>query len=94
MSTKEQIIWEIERNCPDAVLLDSDLYNKIDVIETAQNSYLPLKHFSKSQSYCSAKCTEPQSQDPYVRCMVLANKVFFPSMILPRMTKVAIPGRI
>jgi hypothetical protein len=31
---------------------------------------------------------------PYVRCMVLANKVFFPSMILPRMTKAAIPGRI
>jgi hypothetical protein len=31
---------------------------------------------------------------PYVRCMVLANKVFFPSMILPMMTKVAIPGRI
>jgi hypothetical protein len=26
MSAKEQIIWEIERNCPDAVLLDPDLY--------------------------------------------------------------------
>jgi hypothetical protein len=36
-SAKEQIIWEIERNCPDAVLLDPDLYKKIDVIETAQN---------------------------------------------------------
>ncbi len=31
---------------------------------------------------------------PYVRCVVLANKVFPPSMIVPRMTKVAIPGRI
>jgi two-component SAPR family response regulator len=37
MSAKEQIILEIERNCPDIVLLNSDLYNKIDVIETAQN---------------------------------------------------------
>ena len=37
MSAKEQIIWEIERNCPDVVLLDPDLYKKIDVIETAQN---------------------------------------------------------
>jgi len=37
MSAKEQIIWEIERNCPDVVLLNSDLYNKIDVLETAQN---------------------------------------------------------
>jgi len=36
MSAKEQIIWEIERKCPDVVLLDPDLYNKIDVIETAQ----------------------------------------------------------
>ena len=34
---KEQIILEIERNYPDIVLLNSDLYNKIDVIETAQN---------------------------------------------------------
>ena len=37
MSAKEQIILEIERNCPDIILLNSDLYNKIDVIETAQN---------------------------------------------------------
>jgi two-component SAPR family response regulator len=37
MSAKEQIILEIERNYPDIVLLNSDLYNKIDVIETAQN---------------------------------------------------------
>ena len=35
-SAKEQILSEIERNCPDVVLLDPDLYNKIDVIETAQ----------------------------------------------------------
>jgi hypothetical protein len=34
---KEQIILEIERNYPDIVLLDPDLYNKIDVIKTAQN---------------------------------------------------------
>ena len=33
---REQILSEIERNCPDVVLLDPDLYNKIDVIETAQ----------------------------------------------------------
>ena len=37
MSAKEQILSEIKRNCPDVVLLDPDLYNKIDVIETAQN---------------------------------------------------------
>jgi two-component SAPR family response regulator len=36
MSAKEQILSEIERNCPDVVLLDPDLYNKIDVIETAK----------------------------------------------------------
>ncbi len=36
MSAKEQILSEIKRNCPDVVLLDPDLYNKIDVIETAQ----------------------------------------------------------
>ena len=35
-SAKEKILSEIERNCPDVVLLDPDLYNKIDVIETAQ----------------------------------------------------------
>ena len=34
---QEQILSEIERNCPDVVILDPDLYNKIDVIETAQN---------------------------------------------------------
>jgi chemotaxis response regulator CheB len=33
---QEQILSEIERNCPDVVILDPDLYNKIDVIETAQ----------------------------------------------------------
>ena len=36
ISAKEQIISEIERNCPDIVLLDPDLYTKIDVIETAK----------------------------------------------------------
>jgi hypothetical protein len=36
ISAKEQIFSEIERNCPDVVLLDPDLYTKIDVIETAK----------------------------------------------------------
>jgi two-component SAPR family response regulator len=36
ISAKEQILSEIERHCPDVVLLDPDLYTKIDVIETAK----------------------------------------------------------
>ncbi len=36
MSSKKQILSEIERNCPDIVLLDPDLYTTIDVIETAK----------------------------------------------------------
>ncbi len=36
MSSKEQILSEIERNCPDIVLLDPDLYTKIDGIETSR----------------------------------------------------------
>jgi len=36
VSAKEQIFSEIERNCPDIVLLDPDLFTKIDVIDTAK----------------------------------------------------------
>jgi two-component SAPR family response regulator len=36
ISAKEQILSEIEKNCPDIVLLDPDLYTKIDVLETAK----------------------------------------------------------
>jgi two-component SAPR family response regulator len=36
ISAKEQIFSEIEKNCPDVVLLDPDLYTKIDVLETAK----------------------------------------------------------
>ncbi len=36
MSTKEQILSEIERNCPDIVLLDPDLYTQIDILDTAK----------------------------------------------------------
>jgi chemotaxis response regulator CheB len=36
LPNKERLLAEIERNCPDVVIMDLDLYSRIDGIETSR----------------------------------------------------------